>query len=169
VKVTSPHDHDVTSGHLCIKGRFGWQYVHGPVDDGCPCRSGQFRSALICACCARATTNDLVWVPGNPVVTLRRVDRVQANGGSIVTIQDRPAGNQPSTYGRIERLKGARPWAISSRQTTQPGPQVPTRRPAEDVAPMGWVNGTDGGRPQGMEPARTWAAHAAPRAATLHL
>ena len=30
VKVTSPHDHDVTSGHLCIKGRFGWQYVQGP-------------------------------------------------------------------------------------------------------------------------------------------
>ncbi|MEM7274120.1 MAG: 2Fe-2S iron-sulfur cluster-binding protein [Actinomycetota bacterium] len=29
VKVTSPNDHDVTSGHLCIKGRFGWQYVHG--------------------------------------------------------------------------------------------------------------------------------------------
>lgn len=27
VKVTSPHDHDVTSGHLCIKGRFGWQFV----------------------------------------------------------------------------------------------------------------------------------------------
>ncbi len=29
VKVTSPNDHDVTSGHLCIKGRFGWTYVHG--------------------------------------------------------------------------------------------------------------------------------------------
>ncbi|CAI7997830.1 NADH-quinone oxidoreductase subunit G 2 [Geodia barretti] len=29
VKVTSPADHSVTSGHLCIKGRFGWQYVHG--------------------------------------------------------------------------------------------------------------------------------------------
>jgi predicted molibdopterin-dependent oxidoreductase YjgC len=27
VKVTSPHDHDVTHGHLCIKGRFGWQYL----------------------------------------------------------------------------------------------------------------------------------------------
>jgi predicted molibdopterin-dependent oxidoreductase YjgC len=27
VKVTSPDDHDVTSGHLCVKGRFGWQYV----------------------------------------------------------------------------------------------------------------------------------------------
>lgn len=28
VRVTSPLDHDVTSGNLCIKGRFGWQYVH---------------------------------------------------------------------------------------------------------------------------------------------
>ncbi len=27
VKVTSPTDHDVTRGHLCIKGRFGWQFV----------------------------------------------------------------------------------------------------------------------------------------------
>jgi predicted molibdopterin-dependent oxidoreductase YjgC len=31
VKVTSPTDHDVTNGHLCIKGRFGWQYVQAPV------------------------------------------------------------------------------------------------------------------------------------------
>jgi NADP-reducing hydrogenase subunit HndD len=27
VKVTSPQDHDVTSGHLCIKGRFGFEFV----------------------------------------------------------------------------------------------------------------------------------------------
>jgi predicted molibdopterin-dependent oxidoreductase YjgC len=27
VKVTSPTDHSVTSGHLCVKGRFGFQYV----------------------------------------------------------------------------------------------------------------------------------------------
>jgi predicted molibdopterin-dependent oxidoreductase YjgC len=27
VRVTSPIDHDVTNGHLCIKGRFGWQFV----------------------------------------------------------------------------------------------------------------------------------------------
>jgi len=27
VRVTSPLDHDVTSGHLCIKGRFGFQFV----------------------------------------------------------------------------------------------------------------------------------------------
>jgi predicted molibdopterin-dependent oxidoreductase YjgC len=28
VKVTSPIDNDVTHGHLCIKGRFGWEYVN---------------------------------------------------------------------------------------------------------------------------------------------
>jgi predicted molibdopterin-dependent oxidoreductase YjgC len=27
VNVTSPHDHDVTEGNLCIKGRFGYQFV----------------------------------------------------------------------------------------------------------------------------------------------
>jgi len=27
VKVTSPADHSITHGHLCIKGRFGWTYV----------------------------------------------------------------------------------------------------------------------------------------------
>jgi len=27
VRVTSPLDHDVTHGNLCIKGRFGWQFV----------------------------------------------------------------------------------------------------------------------------------------------
>lgn len=32
VKVTSPHDHDVTSGNLCIKGRFGWQFVQNRRD-----------------------------------------------------------------------------------------------------------------------------------------
>jgi len=31
VKVTSPMDHDVTSGHLCIKGRFGWGYIQPDV------------------------------------------------------------------------------------------------------------------------------------------
>ena len=30
VKVTSPDDHDVTRGNLCIKGRFGYQHVQGP-------------------------------------------------------------------------------------------------------------------------------------------
>ncbi len=32
VKVTSPMDHDVTLGNLCVKGRFGFEYVHS--DDG---------------------------------------------------------------------------------------------------------------------------------------
>ena len=27
VDVTSPMDHDVTLGNLCIKGRFGWTHV----------------------------------------------------------------------------------------------------------------------------------------------
>ncbi|MCC6221939.1 MAG: (2Fe-2S)-binding protein [Thermoleophilia bacterium] len=29
VRVTSPADHDVTRGNLCVKGRFGVQHVHG--------------------------------------------------------------------------------------------------------------------------------------------
>ncbi len=33
VKVTSPVDSTVTEGHLCIKGRFGWQYVGSGRDD----------------------------------------------------------------------------------------------------------------------------------------
>lgn len=33
VKVTSPLDHDVTSGNLCIKGRFGWQFVQNRADE----------------------------------------------------------------------------------------------------------------------------------------
>ena len=33
VKVTSPLDHEVTSGHLCIKGRFGYDYVQELGDD----------------------------------------------------------------------------------------------------------------------------------------
>jgi predicted molibdopterin-dependent oxidoreductase YjgC len=28
VKVTSPLEHDIARGNLCIKGRFGWQFVH---------------------------------------------------------------------------------------------------------------------------------------------
>ncbi|RIK47215.1 MAG: Fe-S-binding domain-containing protein [Chloroflexi bacterium] len=32
VKVTSPQDNDVTSGHLCVKGRFGWQFVQNRGD-----------------------------------------------------------------------------------------------------------------------------------------
>ncbi len=36
VKVTSPSDHYVTNGHLCVKGRFGFQYVQrrGRSKDG---------------------------------------------------------------------------------------------------------------------------------------
>jgi predicted molibdopterin-dependent oxidoreductase YjgC len=30
VRVSSPLDHSVTHGHLCIKGRFGWQFVQDP-------------------------------------------------------------------------------------------------------------------------------------------
>ena len=43
VKVTSPWDHSVTSGHLCIKGRFGFQFVQNdrgelppPIDEEAP-------------------------------------------------------------------------------------------------------------------------------------
>jgi predicted molibdopterin-dependent oxidoreductase YjgC len=32
VKVTSPADHSVTQGNLCIKGRFGWQFVQEPEE-----------------------------------------------------------------------------------------------------------------------------------------
>ena len=34
VKVTSPFDVSVTHGNLCIKGRFGWQYVQNRPGDG---------------------------------------------------------------------------------------------------------------------------------------
>jgi NADP-reducing hydrogenase subunit HndD len=34
VRVTSPLDHDVGGGHLCVKGRFGWQFVQNrPVEN----------------------------------------------------------------------------------------------------------------------------------------
>ena len=33
VKVTSPLDHDVTRGNLCIKGRFGWQFVQNRAEE----------------------------------------------------------------------------------------------------------------------------------------
>ena len=36
VKATSPLDHDVTRGNLCIKGRFGWQYVQSRGPKGQP-------------------------------------------------------------------------------------------------------------------------------------
>jgi predicted molibdopterin-dependent oxidoreductase YjgC len=31
VKVTSPEDHSITHGNLCIKGRFGFTHVEGPT------------------------------------------------------------------------------------------------------------------------------------------
>jgi predicted molibdopterin-dependent oxidoreductase YjgC len=34
VKATSPLDNSITSGNLCIKGRFGWQFVQGRRDGG---------------------------------------------------------------------------------------------------------------------------------------
>jgi predicted molibdopterin-dependent oxidoreductase YjgC len=34
VKVTSPLDHDITRGHLCIKGRFGYQFVQNRPSEG---------------------------------------------------------------------------------------------------------------------------------------
>ena len=34
VKATSPLDHSVTSGHLCIKGRFGWEFVQNREPEG---------------------------------------------------------------------------------------------------------------------------------------
>ena len=33
VKVTSPDDHSITSGNLCVKGRFGYQYVQNRPSD----------------------------------------------------------------------------------------------------------------------------------------
>ncbi len=33
VRVTSPLDHSVTSGHLCVKGRFGWGFIEGGTND----------------------------------------------------------------------------------------------------------------------------------------
>ena len=42
VRVTSPLDHDVTRGHLCIKGRFGFQFVQnrGEAESGDPGEDG---------------------------------------------------------------------------------------------------------------------------------
>jgi predicted molibdopterin-dependent oxidoreductase YjgC len=33
VRVTSPMDHEVTFGNLCVKGRFGWQFVQNRADE----------------------------------------------------------------------------------------------------------------------------------------
>jgi predicted molibdopterin-dependent oxidoreductase YjgC len=34
VDVTSPPDHPITRGNLCIKGRFGYQHAQNRPDDG---------------------------------------------------------------------------------------------------------------------------------------
>jgi predicted molibdopterin-dependent oxidoreductase YjgC len=36
IKVTSPFDNGVTRGNLCVKGRFGFEYVHGANDEAEP-------------------------------------------------------------------------------------------------------------------------------------
>ena len=36
VKVTSPLDHPVTRGNLCIKGRFGFQFIQNHEDEEPP-------------------------------------------------------------------------------------------------------------------------------------
>jgi predicted molibdopterin-dependent oxidoreductase YjgC len=36
VRVTSPLDHEITSGHLCIKGRFGFEFVQSRAPDPPP-------------------------------------------------------------------------------------------------------------------------------------
>jgi predicted molibdopterin-dependent oxidoreductase YjgC len=36
VKATSPLDNSITLGNLCIKGRFGWRFVHGKTEGGKP-------------------------------------------------------------------------------------------------------------------------------------
>jgi len=38
VKVTSPLDHDVSNGHLCVKGRFDFEFVQGPASQPVPDR-----------------------------------------------------------------------------------------------------------------------------------
>jgi NADP-reducing hydrogenase subunit HndD len=39
VKVTSPLDHQVTNGHLCVKGRFGFEFVQRRARDPDPLSS----------------------------------------------------------------------------------------------------------------------------------
>jgi predicted molibdopterin-dependent oxidoreductase YjgC len=45
VKVTSPWDNEITAGHLCIKGRFGFQYVQNRGGDGRGRGAGRERSS----------------------------------------------------------------------------------------------------------------------------
>ena len=45
VRVTSPLDHDVTRGNLCIKGRFGWRYVQSRPGGTTTTDSGSYGGA----------------------------------------------------------------------------------------------------------------------------
>jgi predicted molibdopterin-dependent oxidoreductase YjgC len=45
VKATSPLDQDITRGHLCIKGRFGWQFVQNSRNSMADGDSGKNSSA----------------------------------------------------------------------------------------------------------------------------
>ena len=49
VRVTSPLDHDITRGNLCIKGRFGWRFVQNrgprPMGAGNGAGNGERRDA----------------------------------------------------------------------------------------------------------------------------
>jgi predicted molibdopterin-dependent oxidoreductase YjgC len=45
VKITSPLDSSVTEGHLCIKGRFGFEFVNNRPPDPRPGLDGQFPSS----------------------------------------------------------------------------------------------------------------------------
>jgi NADP-reducing hydrogenase subunit HndD len=44
VRVTSPLDHSVAGGHLCVKGRFGWSFIEGAAGaEGDPAADGDGR------------------------------------------------------------------------------------------------------------------------------
>ena len=51
VKVTSPVDHSVTNGHLCIKGRFGFPYVQSRGSDPTRRQRRDGRGRRVCSDC----------------------------------------------------------------------------------------------------------------------
>ena len=95
VKVTSPADHSVTSGMLCIKGRFSWQYVQpvntptekpepGPDDGpGSVLQLGRADTTGLVHHVQQAVVEDLVRVPRRRHrvhrARSRRVDRRRRN------------------------------------------------------------------------------------------
>ena len=143
VKVTSPSDHSVTSGHLCIKGRFGFEYVQnrpagiegsvwltspgscwrgaprrGSGATSSPSRTGDHRS-----CTTRS--------------------RASARSANAVVVVLAPAGDEP-----------AMPAGVSVRFVRDPTDGGgPARRPARGAA----------GRPHGPR-ARRGRRHARPAA-----